>query len=121
MSSPETGTPFPPLLISSSLSTLLAQTYVSSHPLSALLLHSPTAPTSAHEVHPSILPTPIPEFDFEPNFPVAIMREAGQQVGGTRLERDFGDELDGEVRNVTGGKGKDGWKSVLEWMDENGL
>ncbi|KAL8280206.1 hypothetical protein RQP46_007320 [Phenoliferia psychrophenolica] len=121
LSSPESGTPFPPLLLSASLSSLLAQTYVSSHPLSALLLHSPAPPAPAHELHPKVFPTPLEEFTFEPNFPVAIARDPGDPERGSRLEDG---STEGEYSDVTvlaAGKDKDGWEVVARWMDENGL
>ncbi|KAK4705879.1 hypothetical protein P7C70_g301, partial [Phenoliferia sp. Uapishka_3] len=128
MSSPDLGTPFPPLLISSHLSTLLAQSYVSSHPLSGLLLHSPIQATAVHKSHPSIFSTgPLAEFDFEPNFPVGIMwdskgaEEEGLRSGNWLVDEFSAEEDRGEVRVLRGGKDKEGWKEVLEWMDESGL
>ncbi|OBZ65623.1 Kelch repeat-containing protein 3 [Grifola frondosa] len=60
--------PFAPVIIARSSGTLIAQTYISSHPASAMLLISPPASNSSVS---SLLPTPLREFDFEPRFPAA--------------------------------------------------
>lgn len=39
---------------------------------------------------------------------------------GGRLLEEFVEE-DGEVQGLVGGKDKEGWKVVEEWMDEHGL
>ena len=93
---------FPPFLLAANLATIPAQTYVSSHPLSALLLHSPISPLRAHELHPDAFPTPIEEeFDFEPGFPVAVMHaEGGKALGEERLVREFDEE---DVARLKGG------------------
>ena len=68
------GMPFPPSLISRGwLGGLVAQTYASSHPLSALLLVDPAITSSrAQKQHPDVLPTELDEPDFEATFPVRI-------------------------------------------------
>ncbi|CAO1634288.1 unnamed protein product [Sympodiomycopsis kandeliae] len=64
---------FPPILIASGLSTLLAEQYVSSHPVSALLLvDPPLSNKAAHFKHPDLLPTEWNEYDFEASFPVNV-------------------------------------------------
>ncbi|KAI5474619.1 hypothetical protein MNV49_002730 [Pseudohyphozyma bogoriensis] len=116
--------PFPPLLFSSHLSTLIAQTYVSSHPLSGLVLHSAVAPTKAHDFAPSVLPTALEEFTYEPNFAIGIMERSEEELEGAaggRLLEEFGGDEDGEVQTIVGGKDKVGWKHVVEWMEANNL
>lgn len=110
---------FPPLLIASHLSTIPAQTYVSSHPLSALLLHSPVPPPTAHEQYPDQFPTEVEQFTFEPHFPVACMHIDGSKgMQDERLVREFDEE---DVARLKGGLDDKGWKKAMEWMDECGL
>ena len=78
--------PFAPVIITRAAGTLIAQTYISSFPASALLLISPPPSNSALAASDrSLLPTALPELDFEPRFPVAVM--ATEQERPT-LEKD---------------------------------
>ncbi|KAH7915391.1 hypothetical protein BJ138DRAFT_1141995 [Hygrophoropsis aurantiaca] len=63
--------PFPPVIFASGFASLIAQTYISSHPAHGLFLISP--PISNASVPPHLNLGDLPEFDFEPNFPLAIM------------------------------------------------
>jgi len=105
---------FPPLLFSSHLSTLVARTYVSSHPLSGLLLHSPSIPSTVTSEHPGIFKTGLEEFTFEPNFPIGVMEDL-QKEGEGDDEGEGPEMLVGEIGT------EEGWKKVLEWMDRNSL
>lgn len=65
--------PFPPLLVSTGLASLVAENYVSSHPLSGLvLLDPPLSPLKAHEANPEALPAPLDDFTYEPRFPTLV-------------------------------------------------
>jgi hypothetical protein len=121
---PSTSSPFPPLLFASSISTLLAETYVSSHPLSGLVLHSPLPAPLAHSKFPQAFKTKLDEFDYEPFFPVAVVEGKGKGETQCRLVKEFveeEDEEDGLVRRLVGDRDEAGWNKVMEWMDENGL
>ncbi|ORY92600.1 hypothetical protein BCR35DRAFT_327722 [Leucosporidium creatinivorum] len=121
LTSPSQGSPFPPLLFSSSFSTLLSQTYVSSHPLSGLFLHTPPSPPSAHSLQPSIFKSELKEFTYEPNFPIGVM-DSMAQFEASRLGSEFGEEgEDGWLARVEGQRDEQGWEKAMEWMDENGL
>lgn len=135
----ESSAAFPPLLISSSLSTLLAETYVSSNPLSGLLLHTPPTPTlfaSLPTRLPDLFKTRLTPFDYEPRFSIAVMHDdtltgveggegQGKQVEKGRLEQGFVDAVegdgDGDVTVLKGGLDEKGWEKVMEWMDDNGM
>jgi hypothetical protein len=87
--------PFPPLLCAAGLDTLLAQTYVSSHPLSGLLLVDP--PLSIKEAlarKPGIVDPSMPEFDYEPFFPIALLtsRSRAEAMEKHRLRQDYSEE-----------------------------
>lgn len=121
LTSPEHGSPFPPILFSSSLSTLISQSYVSSHPLSALFLHRPAPPPSAHALQPSLFPTELQDFTYEPHFPVGVM-DGLREFECSRLSREFGDEgEDGWLSRVEGSRDEQGWHKAVEWMEENAL
>lgn len=123
---PATSSPFPPLLFAAESDSLLAETYVSSHPLSALCLVQPLPAPLAHERDPDTYPTPLAaDFDYEPGFPIAVL----QQESSTpphRLLRDFvnsedPEDQDGLVRLLVGRRDQQGWQQVMDWMDDNGL
>jgi hypothetical protein len=116
----ESNNPFPPLLISSNLSTLLSQTYVSSHPLSGLILYSPTPALVAHSLHPTLFKTALEEFTYEPNFAVGVMSEEGIEEGRL-MDICREEEGDGWVSGLKGGLGREGAEVVCEFMDDNGL
>ena len=61
---------FPPVLFARGLATLLAQTYASSHPLTAMHLLDP--PISNDYLPDNILPSKLDEFNFEPRFPCLV-------------------------------------------------
>ncbi|BGP24527.1 hypothetical protein JCM10295v2_003445 [Rhodotorula toruloides] len=124
---PSAASPFPPLLFAASGSSLLAEQYVSSHPLSGLCLVDPVNPSSAHELLPRFFPKPLNDFNYEPEFPIAVMESAEQEIGKEhRLVRVFGpqkgeDEEDALVRRLSGERDAADWQKVMDWMDENSL
>ncbi|KAK7064486.1 hypothetical protein R3P38DRAFT_3302021 [Favolaschia claudopus] len=63
---------FPPVLFARSAAALIAQAYISSNPVSGMMLMG-EIPTSNEEVVERLLPTPLQEFDFEPKFPIALL------------------------------------------------
>jgi len=121
--------PFPPVILARGSGALIAQTYISSHPASGLLLISP--PVSNAELSSGstgvlsgqpLLPTPLREFDFEPKFPCAILcsQEEEAQMAKNRLWRDEGvDKF--VVRNRDGLAGQDGFVKIEQWLDEIGV
>ncbi|GAA6015101.1 hypothetical protein JCM11491_001662 [Sporobolomyces phaffii] len=117
------ASPFPPLLFASAAASLVAETYVSSHPLSGLVLDRPLAAPLAHSRLPAAFKTPLAEFDYEPFFPVAVVEDAGAP-SESRLASEFGgavDDDDALVRRIDVTRDDDGWRQVMDWMDENGL
>ncbi|BGP31951.1 hypothetical protein JCM10296v2_003730 [Rhodotorula toruloides] len=124
---PSASSPFPPLLFASSGSSLLAEQYVSSHPLSGLCLVDPINASSAHKVLPHYFPKPLSDFNYEPGFPIAVVQSAVKEADKEhRLVRDFGPqegevEEDALVRQIQGERDEAGWQKVMDWMDENSL
>ncbi|KAI0821827.1 hypothetical protein BC628DRAFT_1328650 [Trametes gibbosa] len=113
--------PFAPVIVSRAGGTLIAQTYISSHPATALLLISP--PPSNAAVSQTLLPTPISEFNFEPKFPCAIMyteKEAEQLARGHRLWEDPGvDKI--AVGSEQALVGQEGMVKIEQWLDDLGI
>lgn len=64
--------PFPPVIFARSSACLIAETYISSHPASGMALISPPD-TNAALQELGRLPTELSEFDYEPNFPIAVI------------------------------------------------
>lgn len=119
------ASPFPPILIAHGLSCLLAEQYISSHPVSALLmLDPPTSNAAAHQEHKSLLPTAFPEFDYEPMFPVNVAWTSGDEGALSsgalhRVEAALLDEGDGAPQRLM--LAADPHKAVaqmLEWLED---
>ncbi|KAI0628647.1 hypothetical protein C8Q77DRAFT_361061 [Trametes polyzona] len=113
--------PFAPVIVSRAGGTLIAQTYISSHPATGLLLISP--PPSNAAVSQSLLSTPLREFDFEPRFPCAVMCTQAEQE---RLAADNRLWQESEVhkivvRNEEAIVGQEGVVKIEQWLDELGI
>ncbi|GAA6002465.1 hypothetical protein JCM10207_001135 [Rhodosporidiobolus poonsookiae] len=121
---PANSSPFPPLLFASQASSLVAETYVSSHPLSGLCLVEPTPAPVAHEQLPSVFSSLVDDFNYEPGFPIAVVgAERSTDRQEHRLLKEF-EEEDGEglvQRVVWGSNATHGWSRLRDWMDENGF
>lgn len=82
--------PFAPIIIAAQASTLLSQSYISSHPASGLVLVAPPHTTAAATGQNGA--DPLPEFTFEPHFPVLVLAadaNAQETQERNRLVRDF--------------------------------
>jgi hypothetical protein len=98
-----TGIPFPPVILSRSWTSLISQAYISDHPCSALLLLSPPTPDAqTHAYEPAaapagMLPSPLPEFDYEPHFNIGVLLTGAPSEKGfeqtSRLGRDNGGKV----------------------------
>ncbi|KAI0659916.1 hypothetical protein C8Q70DRAFT_982550 [Cubamyces menziesii] len=113
--------PFAPVIISRAGATLIAQTYISSHPATGLLLISP--PPSNASVPQSLLPTPLEEFIFEARFPCAILCAEAEQsrlAAESRLWKDPGvDKI--VVQDEDAVVGQQGVVQIEQWLDELGI
>ncbi|KAG0709023.1 hypothetical protein DFH29DRAFT_1075384 [Suillus ampliporus] len=112
------GSPFPPVIFARGFASLVAQTYISSHPAQGLFLISP--PLSNASLFPSVLPIPLREFDYELKFPVAVMArpaEMAQLRKYSRLGQDeFVDLI--ELDNL---EGHDAFLEIEQWLDILGI
>ena len=116
--------PFAPIIVARGAGTLIAQTYISSYPASALLLISPPPSNSVLAASDkSLLPTALPEFDFEPRFPVAIMATQQERSVLERENRLWKDpDVDKlVVRDETTLTGQEGLVKIEQWLDELGF
>lgn len=105
---------FPPLLFSKGkLGCLLAQTYVSSNPISGLVLISPPVSKT------------LPDFNFEPRFPIMVMSTKAEEklISQHRLVIEALDEIDQVIVSGDGTnlEREDGFQKVVEWMNNNGF
>lgn len=92
----QSSSPFPPLLFARGYNTLIAQTYVSSHPLSGLVLvNPPLTIKEALKARKDLLDYVPQEFDYEPFFPISILcnRKSAEELETHRLRRDFSEEV----------------------------
>ena len=116
--------PFAPVIIARAAGTLIAQTYISSFPASALLLISPPPSNPALAASDKLLlPTALPEFDFEPRFPVTVMateQERRALEKDSRLWKDPDvDRL--VVEDEAAVTGQEGLVRIEQWLDELGF
>jgi len=109
------GSPFPPVIFARGFASLIAQTYISSNPAHGLFLISP--PLSNALLFPAVLRTPLPEFDYELNFPIAVMARSAEMVQLRkygRLGRDESvDLVELEDNNA--------FLKIERWLDELGI
>jgi hypothetical protein len=71
-----TAIPFAPVLVARTGGTLIAQGYIESNPAAGLIMISPPSSNTgcpSNSSQPPLLPTPLPEFTYEPKFPLAIL------------------------------------------------
>ncbi|KAL7414366.1 hypothetical protein BDY24DRAFT_440807 [Mrakia frigida] len=122
--------PFPPVLLAHSAgASLIAQSYISSHPCSALFLLDPPASITDPSIPPNLLPGGgLKEFDYEPRFPIGVMvlgEEGEKKFEGSRLGREGTGRV--ECLRVDGtGKGSvwegnEGRVALERWMDRAGI
>jgi len=107
--------PFAPVLFARTGATLIAQTYISSNPASALVLISPPTSNSS-QTAARLLPTPLGDFDYEPRFPLLIVDTlAGikDQVAANRLVR----EQSVDTIGVSSLDGVETLTAIERWMD----
>ncbi|KAK7465711.1 hypothetical protein VKT23_005682 [Stygiomarasmius scandens] len=110
--------PFPPVIIARGVACLITQTYISSHPASGLVLISP--PPCNTMIPRNLLPTPLPEFDFEPKFPICVVAtEEDMQIlqRHNRLVKDQAADVI-IVKNVDG---QEAFTKIEQWLDEIGI
>ncbi|WRT66811.1 uncharacterized protein IL334_003774 [Kwoniella shivajii] len=127
--------PFPPILIASGSSTLLAQAYIEDNPSSGLILINPS-PDEDPRAKASDWKWPV--FKYEPHFPILVLsdheglnklsvtnrlvRESGQEpsTGKGWFRRQKGVEM-GVVDDLSGGLNERGRIEVERWMDRQGF
>ncbi|KAH7883732.1 hypothetical protein F5I97DRAFT_1814327 [Phlebopus sp. FC_14] len=109
--------PFPPVIFANGFASFVAQTYISSNPAQGLFLISP--PSDANP-HPNILPTPLPKFNYELKFPMALMALPEEMVVLKARSRfttsDWVDVI--EVDNL---EGEQALAKIEQWLDELGV
>ncbi|KAH9916040.1 uncharacterized protein B0H18DRAFT_1039403 [Fomitopsis serialis] len=119
--------PFAPIIFARGSGALIAQTYISSHPASGLLLISPpvsnaTLKSSSEADGNAPLPTALPEFNFEPRFPCAILCTQ-QETKALAENRLWKDENVSKLiaRNEQTLDGQEGFVKIEQWLDEVGV
>ncbi|KAH7921792.1 hypothetical protein BV22DRAFT_1018635 [Leucogyrophana mollusca] len=112
------GIPFPPVIFARGFASLIAQTYVSSNPAHGLFLISP--PINNASVPRYVLPSELPEFDFELKFPLAVMAQpthlnllkANSRLG----QSDYVDLLEANDLETP-----EATQKMMQWVDELGI
>lgn len=100
-----------PVIFASGLASLVAQTYISSHPAMAMALFSPPARVS----DVSFASGKLPEFNYEPKFPIALVGSP-EGMAQHRLGQDpYVDRFAFEVSSP------EAVIALSEWLDECGV
>ncbi|TFK41014.1 hypothetical protein BDQ12DRAFT_418811 [Crucibulum laeve] len=110
--------PFPPVIFARSKACLIAQTYISSHPATGLVLISP--PASNADIDERWLPARLPEFDFEPQFPIAVLGTS-QETKALQKAHRLCQAQNVDVITVDNVDGKQMFAKIEEWLDELGI
>jgi len=110
--------PFPPVIIARGVACLITQTYISSHPASGVVLISP--PPCNTMVPRNLLPTPLPEFDFEPKFPICVVATGEDMQILQRHNRLVKDQA-ADVIVVKNVDGQEAFTKIEQWLDEIGI
>ncbi|SOV09748.1 uncharacterized protein UDID_07936 [Ustilago sp. UG-2017a] len=120
--------PFPPIMITKGPAALIAQTYVSSRPLTALqLIDPPISNQYLRKDRPELLPNDLAEFDFEATFPLRVLwsqAELQRQQGNSmpwydvhRIEHEREEEADESLGRYTYVTEKQGAETTQEWLE----
>ncbi|KAF8844067.1 hypothetical protein BDN67DRAFT_1000573 [Paxillus ammoniavirescens] len=112
------GAPFPPVIFASGFASLIAQTYISSNPAQGLFLISP--PPSNASLYPDILPTPLAEFTYEPQFPLAVMAQP-EDMATLRTQSRFSQSVWVDLIEAEDLEGKQALEKIEQWLDELGI
>ncbi|KAF9229467.1 hypothetical protein BS17DRAFT_689005 [Gyrodon lividus] len=112
------GSPFPPVIFASGFASLIAQTYISSNPAQGLFLISP--PPSNASLYPDTLPTPLAEFNYEPQFPLALMAQP-EEMAALRAQSRFSQSVWVDLIEVEDLEGRQALKKIEQWIDELGI
>ncbi|KAJ6627241.1 hypothetical protein B0H10DRAFT_2161316 [Mycena sp. CBHHK59/15] len=110
---------FPPVIFARSFASLIAQTYISSNPATAMMLMG-NIPSTNVEVPKQLLPTPLEEFNYEPKFPIAILttlHEAERLRATNRLTKDPSVDLF-VVRDM---ESQEAFSQIEGWLDDLGI
>jgi len=112
------GSPFPPVIFAQGFASLVAQTYISSNPAYGLFLISP--PVSNGSLFPSVLSTPLPEFNYEFQFPVAVMARPAEMAQLRKYSR-LGQDEHVDLFELDDLEGSDAFLRIEQWLDELGI
>lgn len=120
--------PFPPALLAQGPACAVAETYASSHPLSALqLINPPLSMQRAAQRYPNLFRTALPEFDFEAHFPVRVVWTADELAAQAqegvpwfevhRIEHQREEEADESLDRYEWPSLEHGAEETMEWLE----
>ncbi|KAJ7785989.1 hypothetical protein B0H16DRAFT_1400897 [Mycena metata] len=110
---------FPPVIFARSSATLIAQAYISSNPVSAMMLMGNIPSTNA-DVPKSLLPTPLAEFNFEPRFPIALLTSPREMERLSKTNR-LAQDPQVELLTTEDLEGQDALLKIEHWLDDLGI
>lgn len=106
------------MLFAQSSASLVAQTYVSSHPLSGLFLAWPTVPSKARLEAPDLFPTDLEEFTYEPNFPLMAQFARERDLVESRFSRLSETDDMGFLRTSVAKDEREALEQAKRWLEE---
>ncbi|KAJ7042554.1 hypothetical protein C8F04DRAFT_1390526 [Mycena alexandri] len=110
---------FPPVIFARSSATLIAQAYISSNPVSAMMLMGNIPSTNA-DVPKSLLPTPLAEFNFEPKFPIALLTSPREMERLSKTNR-LAQDPQVELLTTEDLESQDAFLKIEDWLDDLGI
>lgn len=111
--------PFPPVVIARSASCLIAESYISSNPAAGMVLISP--PVSNQSLEGDLLPNKLPEFDYEPYFPIVVI-DTEQSIRELKENNRICQDEDVETLSVSNLQNDSELLSVVEdWLERLGI
>ncbi|KAJ7169570.1 hypothetical protein C8R46DRAFT_1175818 [Mycena filopes] len=113
------GAAFPPVIFARSSASLIAQAYISSNPVSAMMLMGNIPSTNA-DVSTDLLPTPLEEFNFEPKFPIALLTSPPEMERLSKTNR-LAKEPQVELLTTEDLESQDAFLKIQLWLDDLGI
>ncbi|KAJ6574795.1 hypothetical protein B0H19DRAFT_933940 [Mycena capillaripes] len=110
---------FPPVIFARSAASLIAQAYISSNPVSAMMLLGKVPSTNA-DVPESFLPTRLEEFNFEPKFPIALLT-IPRVMERLRKTNRLAQDPQVDLLTTEDLESQDAFLKIESWLDDLGI
>lgn len=111
--------PFPPVVVARASACLIAETYISSNAASGMVLISPPI-SNKTLTEDAALPTPLEEFNYEPNFPIVVLATP-EEADRLRQSNRICQNQNVDVIAVVDLADKEVFSELEQWLDKLGI